>query len=100
MTIVKSVSLTDKLTKIENLDSAIGSQAKVEARPFLISHLEEFLAFNDKQLIQRDFEIQKHASWIHEIYESKRYRLGNFFIQPIEWLLIKSRVTKVQKSSN
>ena len=93
-------SVENELQLLAEIDEAIGSQAELDARPFLISHLEEFLAFNDKQLIQRDFEIQKHASWIHEIYESKRYRLGNFFIQPIEWLLIKSRVTKDQKSSN
>lgn len=100
MTSSLAKSIQGDLDALVLVDEAIGSQAKVEARPFLISHLEEFLAFNDKQLIQRDFEIQKHASWIHEIYESKRYRLGNFFIQPIEWLLIKSRVTKDQKSSN
>ena len=93
-------SIQGDLDALVQVDEAIGSQAEFDARPFLISHLEEFLAFNDMQLIQRDFEIQKHARWIHEIYGSKRYRLGNFLIQPIEWLLIKARVIEDLKSSN
>ena len=93
-------SIQGDLDALVKVDEAIGSQAKVEARPFLISHLEDFLAINDKQLIQRDLEIQKHARWIHEIYRSKRYRLGNLFVQPIEWILIKSKITEDQKRSN
>jgi hypothetical protein len=93
-------SVENELQLLAEVDEAIGSQAEFDARPFLISHIEEFLAFNDKQLIQRNFEIQKHARWIHEIYGSKRYRLGNFFIQPIEWLLIKSKFAEDTKRSN
>lgn len=93
-------SIQGDLDALVQVDEAIGSQAKGEARPFLISHLEDFLAINDKQLIERDLEIQKHARWIHDIYRSKRYRLGNFFIQPIEWLLIKSKIAEDQKRSN
>ena len=89
MTVVNSVSLASQLKELELMDSKIGASVTEKSRPFLILHLDEFLSLSEKKILDRDFEIQKHVKWIHEIYESRRYRLGNSLLKPIETMLIK-----------
>jgi hypothetical protein len=94
MTVVNSVSLAGQLKELDLVDSKIGDSVTEKSRPFLILHLDEFLSLSEKKILDRDFEIQKHVKWIHEIYESRRYRLGNSLLKPIEAILIRLGLVK------
>jgi hypothetical protein len=89
MTVVNSVSLAGQLKELELMDSKIGDSVTEKSRPFLLLHLDEFLSISEQKIQDRDFEIQKHITWIHKIYQSRRYRLGNSIIRPIEIVLIR-----------
>ena len=77
-----------QITWLSDLDQNIGQSVSNLANPILVKHLEELL----HELAERN---QEHITWVHELYGSWRYRLGDMVVSPIE--NISNRLRTIRK---
>ena len=80
--------------KFEELSASAASLVLVERLDALLGEREKEIRLRISMVQERDQKIEQLIQKITSIYSSKRYRVGNFIIKPIEWLLIKGKVLK------
>ena len=93
---VSAASLTKEMALVESVDNQIGYELEPESKPALLTYttellldLEKEMHLRDTQLKNRDSELMRNIQIIDNLYNSRRYRIGKFFIQPIEIISLK-----------
>jgi hypothetical protein len=93
---VSANSLKNQMMLLELTDSELGEQLQRESNPALLFYTEELLFklekdlfIRDSQLVNRDAELEKNIEIINLLYKSYRYRIGRFFIRPVEIVALK-----------
>ena len=93
---VSAASLIKEIAFVESVDNQISYELEPESKPALLTYtaellleLEKEMHLRDSQLISRDEELKKNIRIIEELYASRRYRIGRFFIRPLETASLK-----------
>ena len=100
--------LTEEVDRIESIDNEIGLALKHQSIPALKSYAQELLyeleneiSKRDTQLKIREEDLKKNIRIIEELYDSRRYRIGRFFIRPLEIASLKLGIIREpQRPSN
>jgi hypothetical protein len=77
---------------VDSVDRKMGDELQKESNPVLLVHLEELLLKAESELKFRDQELLKNIKIINGLYASYRYRVGRFFIKPIETVVTRLRL--------
>lgn len=86
-----STEFENDLLDLVKVDDAIGAAAKKMATQAKILNLESQIRILNKEKQDVDAELQKVIEKLHQVFGSKRYKIGNFFIRPIEIVLGKGK---------
>lgn len=108
MDTVSAASLNKEMALVELVDNQIGYELEPESKPALLTYTTELLLdlerevyLRDSQLISRDEELKKNIQMIENLYASRRYRIGRFFIRPVEIVSLKlGIIQEPQRPSN
>ena len=104
MNVVSADSLTQEIMLVQSVDNQIGSELQGKSKPALLAftedrlfQLEKEISLRDAELLIRDAELFKNIEIINSLYESYRYRIGRFFVRPIEAVALKLRKSRAPK---